>query len=101
MLLTKMTLMLLLKVSLYKKLMAMLPAPEGCSKDEEGSLSTTEVFFTPINNQWPCFISVDDTVAAANIGCSGGQLPGGLQAQGGPDLGGEFAAVREQFLFQF
>jgi len=30
-------------VSLYKKLMALLPAPEGCSKDEEGSLSTTEV----------------------------------------------------------
>ena len=50
MILTKMTLMLLLKVSLYKKLMALLPAPEGCSKDEEGSLSTTEVFFTPIND---------------------------------------------------
>ena len=46
MILTKMTLMPL-KVSLYKKLMALLPAPEGCSKDEKGSLSTTEVFFTP------------------------------------------------------
>ena len=37
---------MIFKVSLYKKLLALLPAPEGCSKDEEGSLSTTEVFFS-------------------------------------------------------
>ena len=42
--LTKLT-FVLLKVSLYKKLIGLLPAPEGCSKDEDGSLSTTEVFF--------------------------------------------------------
>ena len=42
---------MLLKVSLYKKLMALLPTPEGCSKDEEGSLSTTEVFFTHWTNE--------------------------------------------------
>ena len=33
---------ILSKVSLYKKLMALLPASEGCAK-EEGSLSTTQV----------------------------------------------------------
>ena len=39
--------MYFLKVSLYKKLMALLPAPEGCARDEESSLSTTEVFLKP------------------------------------------------------